>query len=250
MTIITPSALRAVVCDDDPIARRAIAGVVEDEVGEVVAETDRSGEAIRLFERFGPDILVLDLALAHGSGMEVIEYLQAQPNPPRVLVFTGFDSVTGIDADFVEVVHKPEFELLAQRLRSPSRTNERRRPTRLVPPVHPRNAMGADDPSDFYRVLADAAPDDTVVTLAVGHDDADELVRLVRRSIRAQDRLIRRHDQIAIVLVGGGPGAAPALQSRLQPVVGDIADRMVSSSAGADPVACFLAMVGSEGAPA
>ena len=238
------------VCDDDPVARRAVSGLVQDEVGEVVAETDRSGEAIRLFERFDPDILVLDLALAHGSGIEVIDYLRTRPTPPRVVVFTSFDSVNGIDAEFVEVVHKPEFELLAQRLRDVTQPTERRNTTRDVPAVHPRRSVGADDPAEFYRVLAEAASDDTLVTLAVDNDDADDLVRLLRQSIRVQDRLIQRHDQIALILVGGGSGAGPALRSRLLPRLSDVGGRIFSSPAGDDPIACFLAMVRSESTPA
>ena len=235
--------MRAVVCDDDPTARLAVTEIVQEGDGEVVAETDRSGEAIDLIERFLPDVVVLDLALAGGSGVDVVEHFRRHHEPPPMVLFTAFDSVTSIDATFVDVVHKPDFALLGHRLRAAAQEIERRRPSRPVPPPRARDDLGVDGPDDFYRVLADASREDTLFTLAVPGDRIAETADILRRSIRVQDRLIRRHDQLAVILVGGGEGAAPGLRDRLRPVLPDIDDRAASTPAGEDPIERFMELI-------
>lgn len=237
---------RVLVCDDDPLVRAAITEMVEERDGSVIAETDRSSDAIDLIERFEPDVVVVDLGLAQGSGKEIIDHVAAFDDPPRVLVFTAFDGV-GITAPagVVQIVLKPDFELLGHLLDTAppdERRGERRKPTRTVPAPGPRDPSGADRADDFYQTLADAQPDDTLVSVSLSGLDASTVVEQVRRTIRVQDRLVARGHAVIVLLVSGAAAAPDALCRRLAEVIPDIGERVASRSCGDDPVDAFIAI--------
>ena len=237
---------RVLVCDDDRLVRAAITEMVEEREGSVIAETDRSSDAIDLIERFQPDVVVVDLGLAQGSGKEIIDHVGTLDDPPRVVVFTAFDGV-GITAPAgaVQIVLKPDFELLGHLLDSAppeERRGERRKPTRALPVPAPREPSGADRPDDFYRILADARPDDTLLSVSLTGLDALITVEQVRRTIRVQDRLVARGHAVIVLLVSGAAAAPDALCRRLVEAIPDIGDRVSSRSCGDDPVDAFIAI--------
>ena len=237
---------RVLVCDDDSIVRAAITEMVEERDGSVIAETDRSADAIDLIERFEPDVVVVDLGLAQGSGKEIIDFVASLEDPPRVVVFTSFDGV-GITAPvgLVQTVLKPDFELLGRCLDSAptdQRRGERRKPTRVVPAPADRDPSGADRADDFYQTLADAQPDDTLVSVSLTGLDAPTVVEQVRRTIRVQDRLVARGHAVIVLLVSGTAAAPDALCRRLVEAIPDIETRSSSRSCGDDPVDAFIAI--------
>lgn len=237
---------RVLVCDDDPLVRAAITEMVEERAGSVIAETDRSRDAIDLIERFEPDVVVVDLGLAQGSGKEIIDFVAALEHSPRVIVFTSFDGV-GISAPpgLVQIVLKPDFELLGRCLDSPppeAPRGERRRPARTVSAPGPREPSGADRADDFYQTLADAQPDDTLVAVSLRGLDAATVVEQVRRTIRVQDRLVARGHAVVVLLISGTAAAPDALCRRLAQAIPDIDDRATSRSCGDDPVDAFIAI--------
>ncbi len=229
----------AILCDDDPVLRSVVAELAGQAGVEVLAETDSAGDAIELVERFWPDIVVLDLALAKGSGLDVIDHLQHADEPPRVILFTAFDG-TGTDRPFVDAVRKPDFDRLSALLADSSRTvGERRRSGRTVAPPRSRTDTGLDDTDDFYSVLAAAQPEDTLVTLTIAPETVPDVALALRQAIRIQDRVIRRHDRLVALLIGGGAAAAPALTDRLSKRLPGVADRAAIDPVGDDPVATF-----------
>ena len=238
---------RVLVCDDDAGVRSVITEMVEERDGEVIAETDRSMDAIDLIRRFAPSIVVVDLGLALGSGKEVVEFTAAMPNPPRVIVFTAFDG-SGLEAvsPFVEVVLKPDFELLGQRLDLSEGApigRERRSAIRHLPRSAARDPWGVDGFDDFYRTLADARPDDTLLAISLAGLDEAAVAQDVRRAIRAQDRMIRRGGALVALLVSGGAAAPGAIRRRLCRVIPDIEERSRSASCGTDAIEAFNDLV-------
>ena len=232
---------RVIVCDDDDHVRVAISGLVEECAGQVIAETDHSADVIALIERFEPDLVVLDLALAQGTGMEVIQFLEQRPDPTRVIVFTAFDGVVAADQAFVSVVRKPDFIGLERALLSTDSgdpAGERRKPVRSVPPTGRRSDDGTDEPDEFYRLLADAHPTDTLLGIDLHGLDVD-VAREVRRTVRRQDRLLRRGTSLLALLIGGTAAAADAVQRRLGPVIPDIDQRATRVPVGDDPIEAF-----------
>ena len=233
-------------CDDDSGVRSVITEMVEERAGHVIAETDRSVDAIALIDRFEPDVVVLDLGLAHGSGKDVIEHVAALEHPPQVIVFTSFDgAAAGPPGGFLQVVLKPDFELLGRRLDSMTTDvghGDRRQSSRAIPPPGQREPSGADRPDDFYRTLVDARPEDTLLSVSLRGLDVDSVVEEVRRAIRLQDRLVTRGNSLVVLLISGEAAAPAAVLRRLAPAIPDIAERAASRSCGGDPVAAFLAV--------
>lgn len=233
-------------CDDDAGVRSVITEMVEERAGHVIAETDRSVDAIALIDRFGPDLVVLDLGLAHGSGKDVLDHVAALERPPQVIVFTSFDgAAAGPPGGSLQVVLKPDFELLGRRLDSMTTDvghGDRRQSSRAVPSPGSREPSGADRPDDFYRTLADARPEDTLLSVSLRGVDPEAVVEEVRRAIRLQDRLVTRGDALVVLLISGGAAAPDAVCHRLAAAIPDIAERSVSRPCGDDPVDAFLAV--------
>ncbi len=56
---------------------------------EIVGFSNRADDAIMQIRRIKPDLVVLDLQLAHGSGIEVLRGLRPDPEPPALIVLTN-----------------------------------------------------------------------------------------------------------------------------------------------------------------
>lgn len=81
--------VRAVVCDDEPLARAAISEYLRDvEWIEVVGAASDGSEAVRLIHKLEPDIVFLDVRMPGLSGIEVLDALEHRP---AVVFTTAFD---------------------------------------------------------------------------------------------------------------------------------------------------------------
>ena len=233
--------LRVVVCDDDPTVRGVVGDLVEELGGEVLAETDSAIETTTLLARFRPDVVVLDLTLRHGSGVDVLGSVARLPDPPHVVVFTAYDDLAPVPGNGVDVVHKPDFEGLARCLasvgerREEGRT-ERRRPARVVPGA---TRAGVDDAPTFYRHLNDALPGDALVSLPVDAAEAERVVEVARRTVRAQDRVLLRSGDVLLLLIGAGDGGVEALRGRLAASLPFVAERLRAVDVSDDPSGAF-----------
>ena len=64
---------------------------------EVVGHADRASEAVREIRRHQPDVVVLDLQLLEGSGLDVLKGLQHDDWQPIVMVLTNHSDHTSRD---------------------------------------------------------------------------------------------------------------------------------------------------------
>lgn len=102
-----PFAVRVVIADDHAIVRsglraaleapRALAGVS----AKVVAEAGDGLAAIAAVKRWQPNLLLLDVAMPHAGGIEVLLEVRRWSPATRVVVFTGI-TATGLVADLIE----------------------------------------------------------------------------------------------------------------------------------------------------
>jgi DNA-binding NarL/FixJ family response regulator len=84
-----PDVIRVLLADDHAVVRagaKAVLATAKDMT--VVGEASTGQQAITMAERCDPDVLVLDLDMPDGDGMEVTKAVVAKGPRPRVLVLT------------------------------------------------------------------------------------------------------------------------------------------------------------------
>ncbi|PWH05619.1 DNA-binding response regulator [Brachybacterium endophyticum] len=78
--------------DDYEVVRRGIATVVDaDPRLRIVGESGSVAEAVRRLPAIRPEVLVVDLQLPDGTGIDVIREARALAEATRILVLTSFD---------------------------------------------------------------------------------------------------------------------------------------------------------------
>jgi DNA-binding NarL/FixJ family response regulator len=84
------SAIRVVLADDHPIFRDGLRKLLDsaDDVA-VVGEASSGNECIQLVQKLKPDILLLDLRMPDKDGLQVLETVNFETVPTRVIVVTA-----------------------------------------------------------------------------------------------------------------------------------------------------------------
>jgi two-component system LytT family response regulator len=104
-----PLVLRAVVVDDEPLARAKLRKLLEMEPGvRVVEECKNADEAIAAVHAYRPELLLLDINLPSGDGFKVLSSLQPA-NVPVVIFITAHDeyAVKAFEANAADYLLKP-----------------------------------------------------------------------------------------------------------------------------------------------
>ena len=82
--------LRILVVDDHDIVRQGIAALLERQPGyEVVAQAGTAAEALIAANRYVPDLVILDVSLPDGSGIETCREIRARHPETKVVILTG-----------------------------------------------------------------------------------------------------------------------------------------------------------------
>ena len=80
------------IVDDHEIVRRGIAEIVDrDEALEVVAEAGSVADAVRRADLVRPDVILVDLQLPDGTGIDIMTSLRASHPQILPVVLTSFD---------------------------------------------------------------------------------------------------------------------------------------------------------------
>ncbi len=87
-----PKRIRILVADDHHIVRSGLAASLglEDDF-EIVGEAESGLQAIELFAKTTPDVVLMDLRMADGGGIESTAALRAKVPDARVIIYTTFD---------------------------------------------------------------------------------------------------------------------------------------------------------------
>lgn len=230
-------------CDDDHVVRSVVTDLVEGRGGEVIAETERSADVVVLAERFRPDVVILDLGLELGSGLDVLAHFATRDDAPHIIVFTAFDGVVDAPAA-TRIIRKPGFRELERALdgvgRLQAQDADRRRPVRARPAPTARDVLGVDEAVSFYELLVGAEPDDALLALSTDGLDPVDAVVAVREVLRTDDRLTQRRQWLVAFLPGGGTTGARAVVDRLSDAIPDVSDRVRTAPAGVDPAQAFI----------
>lgn len=92
-TITTPGRVqRVLIVDDHPIVREGLAAVINREVDlEVCGQAGGLSQAMRLFQQERPDLVVADVSLEDGNGLELVKELVAYDSGIKVLVQSMYE---------------------------------------------------------------------------------------------------------------------------------------------------------------
>jgi len=75
--------------DDHELIREGLAGVINlEEDLEVVAQAGSVAQALALYERLSPDVVVVDLQLQDGTGLDILRAIRAASDKTGVVVLT------------------------------------------------------------------------------------------------------------------------------------------------------------------
>ena len=98
--------IRAIIVDDEPLARERVRMLLRDEDVEVVAEAEDGLKAVEEVERNKPDLLFLDVQM---PGIDGFQVLQKLTHLPVVIFTTAFDqhAVRAFDAHALDYLLKP-----------------------------------------------------------------------------------------------------------------------------------------------
>jgi len=80
---------RVLLADDHPMIRTAIEVLLRDTAYEIVGSAASGDETLRVLDRLKPDILLLDLQMPDGTGMDVLRQLASKRGGPRVVILTA-----------------------------------------------------------------------------------------------------------------------------------------------------------------
>ena len=102
--------VRIVLADDHPMIRTALEALLRDTDYEIVGTAGSGDAALREVERLAPDILLLDLQMPGGSGMDVLRRIRADKATPAsktamkvVLLTAAIDDSALLEAQSLKV---------------------------------------------------------------------------------------------------------------------------------------------------
>ena len=82
--------IRIVIADDHPLYREGVARTLSEDAGLlVVGQAQDAPGAVELTERMTPDLLLLDISMPGGGGLQALRQVMALPNPPKVAMLTA-----------------------------------------------------------------------------------------------------------------------------------------------------------------
>ena len=84
--------IRVMLVDDQTLVRQGVRSLLElaDDV-EVVGEAADGNSAIEQMEAVAPDVLLLDMRMPNGNGLEVLQELSRREQLPPTIILTTFD---------------------------------------------------------------------------------------------------------------------------------------------------------------
>jgi DNA-binding NarL/FixJ family response regulator len=95
---------RILLADDHPMIRTALEVLLRDTEFEIVGTAGTGAAALIEIERLQPDILLLDLQMPEGNGMEVLRRIRAEKTPLRVILLTAaIDDASLLEAKSLKV---------------------------------------------------------------------------------------------------------------------------------------------------
>ena len=96
--------MRLLLADDHPMIRAAIEVLLRGTGFELVGMAGNGEATLEAVERLSPDILLLDLQMPDGNGLDVLRRLKAAKSPVRIVMLTaGIDDSALLEAKSLRI---------------------------------------------------------------------------------------------------------------------------------------------------
>ena len=94
MKSFSANTIRILIADDHPIIREGLSAILRSENDiELIAEAVDGAQACELYDRYLPDVLMLDLRMPEKDGLQVITELMSTRRPkPQIIVMTAYET--------------------------------------------------------------------------------------------------------------------------------------------------------------
>ena len=105
-----PMPLRALIADDEPIARQVLREELEQIDGvSLVGEADNGRTALDMIGQLHPDLVLLDLEMPIMGGFDVVRQLKRGTHLPVIVIVTAYDqyAIQAFEAGAVDYLLKP-----------------------------------------------------------------------------------------------------------------------------------------------
>lgn len=114
--------IRAIIVDDEPNARRALRGLLEENFTqvEILGECKNVPEAVKSINKHKPDLVFLDIAMPGYSGFELLDFFDDQHLGFKIVFVTAYSehSLRAFETSAVDYILKPvRLEHMARALR-------------------------------------------------------------------------------------------------------------------------------------
>ena len=117
--------IRAIIVDDEPNARRALRGLLEENYSqvEIMTECKNVPEAVKAINKHKPDLVFLDIAMPGYSGFELLDFFDDQHITFKIVFVTAYSehSLRAFETSAVDYILKPvRLEHIARALKKVS----------------------------------------------------------------------------------------------------------------------------------
>ncbi|WP_372972099.1 LytR/AlgR family response regulator transcription factor [Marinobacter sp.] len=192
---------RVLIADDEPLARERLGRMVDELEGyQVVAEAATGTQVLAAVADRTPDLVLLDIRMPGGDGLDVAKQLAARADPPAIIFCTAYDeyAIRAFEVQAAAYLLKPvRRQALAEALSRAERLNRaqlqalRSRPEENTHHLTVTSARGTEL-VDMTRVRYCEA-DQKYVTLH--YDEGNTLTDLSLKALeqRFPDHLLRIH---------------------------------------------------------
>lgn len=89
--IRTSHNIKVLIADDSPVVRERLATMLNELAGiKVVGHAEDVAGTIRMIRKLKPDVVILDIMMPGGNGVDVLKNIKQDKTPPMVIILTNY----------------------------------------------------------------------------------------------------------------------------------------------------------------
>jgi DNA-binding NarL/FixJ family response regulator len=87
-------AIKLIIADDHKVIRKGLAWLLKDQGIDIVAEVETGTEAVSKTRKHKPDVLLMDVLMAHLDGLDALEKIRKAVPQTKVIMMSAYDNPT------------------------------------------------------------------------------------------------------------------------------------------------------------